>query len=159
MQSQFKQQREELARSFPPPPPHKLDALRGPGFSSICIPGFCLAGPHPGGDTGEIVANLTPLLRAGVTCFVCLQPDLPRAGVSQTRSTYAGGAVVTARPYIQIAQNMVDTGSFPQSGSGPLNFMCVPSATWARLPGSSVLCHVPPLQTRAYPRRERCNRP
>lgn len=124
MHTSFKAQREDLARAqFPPSTPHKLESLRGPGFSSVVIRDFCLAGPHPGQTTAEVTTNLTPLLRAGVTCFVCLQHDLPRAGVAQSRSTYGGGAVVTARPYIQDAQALVDGGAFPQRGSGPLNFM------------------------------------
>ena len=124
MSSSYKAQREEFARAaFPSPIPHKLESLRGPGFSSVALRNFCLAGPHPGQTTAEVNTNLTPLLRAGVTCFVCLQHDLPRAGVAQARSTYGGGAVVTARPYIQDAQALVDSGDFPQRGSGPLNFV------------------------------------
>lgn len=73
---------EFAARCFPPASPHKLQLLRGPGASNVVLKDFCLAGAHPGHHTQEIVANLTPLLRAGVTTFVCLQPEMPVPGVA-----------------------------------------------------------------------------
>ena len=97
--------REEFAaRCFPPAPPHKLQLLRGPGASNVVVKDFCLAGPHPGASTQEVVASLAPLLRAGVTTFVCLQPEMPVPGVAHpslrrdaTRTIAATGAWVRRR--------------------------------------------------------------
>lgn len=123
---QYRAEREDYARlAFPPPPPHKLESLRGPGLSNVVIKGFVLQGGHPGISSSEVVSNLTPLLRAGVSCFVCLQHELPKPGstVALSRSTYGRGNVVTARHYLADAQAMVDAGGFPQSGSAPLSFL------------------------------------
>ena len=86
-------------RSFPPSLPHKLQLLRGPGSSNVILRDFCLQGPHPGSSKQEIIAALTPLLRAGVTTFVCLQPELPVLGAAHpglrrdpTRTVAATGA-------------------------------------------------------------------
>jgi hypothetical protein len=97
-----------LPHSFLPPPP----------------------GPHPGTTQAEVVQNLTPLLQAGVTTFVCVQQELPSpltAAASQARSSYGGANVVSARPYLRDAQALVDAGGLPQSGSSsPLSFVHAP---------------------------------
>jgi hypothetical protein len=43
---EYREKREEVARKggFPPPLPHKLESLRGPGTSNIVLRGFLLAG-------------------------------------------------------------------------------------------------------------------
>jgi hypothetical protein len=76
------------------------------------------------------VSNLTPLLRAGVTTFVCLQHELPHAssGAAHQRSAYAHANVVTAKPYISDAQAIVDAGGFPTSGGPQLAFIHAPVA-------------------------------
>lgn len=121
-------EREELSRSFPPPLPHKLESMRGPGASNIVIKSFAVAGAHPGSTTSEIVSNLTPLLRAGITTFVCLQHELPRAGHAAVhqRSAYGTSNVVTAKNYLADAQAIVDAGGFPQSGGPPLSLLHLP---------------------------------
>ena len=41
----YRAAREEYARkAFPPPVPHKLENLRGPGWSNVVIRGFLLHG-------------------------------------------------------------------------------------------------------------------
>jgi hypothetical protein len=127
--SRFWAEREELGRKgFPPAPPHKLESLRGPGTSNVVLKGFAIAGAHPGSTTSEIVANLTPLLRAGITTFVCLQHELPRAGhgLAHQRSAYANANVVTAKNYLPDAQAMIESGSFPQSNGSELSFLHLP---------------------------------
>lgn len=84
------------------------------------------------------MSNLTPLLRAGITTFVCLQHELPTATSTSAhlRSVYAQGNVVTAKPYISEAQAIVDAGGFPMSGGPKLCFIHVPisEANGATLP-------------------------
>ena len=78
---------------YPPALPHKMLSLRGPGTSNIVIENFCLSGPHPGDAQATIMASLTPLLRSGVTTFVCLQNDLAiegRDALVLHRSNYHG---------------------------------------------------------------------
>jgi len=126
MGSTYNFERAEFARkAFPPPPPHKLESMRGPGFSNVVLKGFVLAGGHPGATTSEVVSNLTPLLRAGVTTFVNLQHELPRTGhaMAHTRSAYGTSNVVTAKPYLADAQAIVDSGGFQQTGAAPLAFL------------------------------------
>ncbi len=61
-----------------------------------------------------------------------MQQELPSAttgALAQTRSTYGGNNVVTARPYMREAQAMVDAGGLPQSTSTtPLSFLHYPIA-------------------------------
>lgn len=80
--------------------PHRLQALRGPGASNIVLKDFCLVGPHPGSSPQEVVASLTPLLRAGVTTFVCLQADMPRPGAPHpSMRRDRGGAIQATREW------------------------------------------------------------
>ena len=99
------------SKAFPPPIPHRLESLRGPGDSNVVVRGFLLHGPHLGTSPSTVNQNLLPLLQAGVTCFVCMQQELPSvmtAQATQTRSTYGNNNVVTARPYIREAQALID---------------------------------------------------
>jgi len=119
-------ERADFARKvFPPALPHKLENLRGPGDSNVVLKNFALAGPHPGSTTAQCVSSLTPLLRAGVTCFVSLQHELPKPGHQEPfrRSAFGGGVVVTARDYLGDAQAIVDAGGFPQSGGPKLSLL------------------------------------
>ncbi len=100
------------SHKFPPSPPHKLENLRGPGYSNVILRDALFHGGHPGSSPAEIVSSLKPLLLAGVTTFVCLQQELPSAATAvaaQSRATtrLGGGA---AKPYISGAQAMVDAG-------------------------------------------------
>lgn len=100
------------SHKFPPAQPHKLENLRGPGYSNIILRDALFHGGHPGSSPAEIVSSLKPLLLAGVTTFVCLQQELPSAATAaaaQSRATtrLGGGA---AKPYISGAQAMVDAG-------------------------------------------------
>ena len=108
------------AAAFPPRLPHKLENLRGPGSSNILMSGCLIQGPHPGSSTAEIVANLRPLLTAGVTTFVCLQQEVPSAATASSAgsraATYGGNMVASARPYAADAQALVDAGGFITSG-------------------------------------------
>ena len=118
------------SKAFPPPIPHRLESLRGPGDSNVVVRGFLLHGPHLGTSPSTMTQNLLPLLQAGVTCFVCMQQELPSvmtAQATQTRSTYGSNNVVTARPYIREAQALIDApgSSLPNSGS-PLSFVHCP---------------------------------
>ena len=118
------------SKAFPPPIPHRLESLRGPGDSNVVVRGFLLHGPHLGTSPSTMNQNLLPLLQAGVTCFVCMQQELPSvmtAQATQTRSTYGNNNVVTARPYIREAQALIDApgSSLPNSGS-PLSFVHCP---------------------------------
>lgn len=149
----FQQRREDFARkAFPPAPPHKLETLNGPAYSNIVLRGFLLqgtccvfthrgaptsarslrfqllfSGGHPGTTTAEIANNITPLLKAGVSTFVCLQPDLPSVATQSLHARSAFGSnVVSAKPYIQQAQSIVDAGMMPQSGGAPVSFIHVP---------------------------------
>lgn len=98
--------------------------MRGPGSSNWILKGFALAGPHPGNTAAEAVANLTPLLRAGVTCFVSLQPELPKPGHEpMRRSAFNGGVILTARDFLPDAQAIVDAGGLPQSGGPKLSLL------------------------------------
>jgi hypothetical protein len=92
--------------------PHKLENLRGPGYSNIILREALYMGGHPGSSPQEIVSTLKPLLAAGVTTFVCLQQELPSAATAaatQSRATtrLGGGA---AKPYMTGAQALVDAG-------------------------------------------------
>jgi hypothetical protein len=41
----YRAEREDFGRkAFPPPAPHKLENLRGPGYSNIVVRGFLLQG-------------------------------------------------------------------------------------------------------------------
>lgn len=113
------------SKAWPPGPPHRLQNLRGPGFSNVILQSFCLAGAHPGNNTAEVISNLTPLLRAGITCFVSLQPELPKPGHSEpsSRAHFGSAVVARARDYLPDAQAMVDSGSFPQSGGPKLSLL------------------------------------
>ena len=107
--------RENLSRShFPPLLPHKMESLSGPGFSNVVLRDFLLQGPHPGSSTAEIVTNLKPLLRAGVTTFVCLQAELPTAAtaaLAQSRAaTFGASGAPSAKPYMSGATAMVEAG-------------------------------------------------
>lgn len=117
---------QQAARNFPPPRPHALESLRGPGNSNVILKGCALAGPHPGDTSPEIVANLMPLLRAGVTCFVNLQQELFRRGApvdATARRGRSGGPVVSARDYLVDAQTIVDAGGLPQTGGPRLSLL------------------------------------
>ena len=92
---------------WPPPVPHRLESLRGPGDSSWLLRGYLLLGAHPGASAREAREALRPLLAAGVSCFCCLQLELVSsltAGAAQARSTYGASNVVTALPYFAEAQ-------------------------------------------------------
>lgn len=109
------------AAMFPSRIPHKLENLRGPGSSNVLISGCLIQGPHPGSSTAEIVANLRPLLAAGVTTFVCLQQEVPSAATASSAgsraATYGGGHIVaSARAYAADAQALVDAGGFVTTG-------------------------------------------
>lgn len=87
-----------------------------------------LAGAHPGASSAEIVQNLTPVLRAGVTTFVCMQQEVPSVATKEavsTRSNFGGSNVVTGKNYMGIAQAIVDAGGFPTSGTS-LSFVHAP---------------------------------
>ena len=138
--SELSARREYAAKAFPPPVPHRLESLRGPGDSNVVLRGFLLHGPHPLGQTPAAVAqSLAPLLRAGVTCFVSMQQELPSVvtqAAVQARSTYGANTVVTARPSLRDAQALVDAsasapdaqGPLPQAGGPPLAFVHCPIA-------------------------------
>jgi len=92
---------------WPPPVPHRLESLRGPGDSSWLLRGFLLLGAHPGATAREAREALRPLLAAGVSSFCCLQLELVSsltAGAAQARSTYGASNVVTALPFFAEAQ-------------------------------------------------------
>ncbi len=140
-----------VSHGFPRPLAHKLESLRGPGFSNIVIRDALLHGAHPGSSTAEIVTNLKPLLAAGVTTFVCLQMELPSAATAaaaQSRATTFGGGSGAAKPYISGAQAMVDAGGYAQSGS-KLSFVHYP------MPGSPGFCPPEALVKQIVRRRPR----
>lgn len=118
----FWSERERMGRvRFPPPFPHRMESLQGPGSSNVVIRDFLLQGPHPGSSTGEIIASLKPLLAAGVTTFVCLQQELPSSAtashLSSRSSSFGSGGVVSAKPYFEGAQAMVKAGGYPMSSN------------------------------------------
>ena len=88
--------------AFPPALPRKHDTLRGPGYSNIVIPGFLLHGPLPEG-----AAQLEPLVREGVTTFVCVQGELSTTG-TRPAALREAGHVVMVRPYLAHAQAVAD---------------------------------------------------
>ena len=124
--------------AFPPPLPHKFESMRGPAFTNWIIKGHLLTGPHPGPISLEsCIKNLTEILRDGVTTFVCLQPEMPSPMVSaqknqaglpsnRARNAYGSRNVVSARPYIDTAQVIVDKGDFPQKRKHKLAFVHIP---------------------------------
>jgi Ca2+-binding EF-hand superfamily protein len=140
-------ERERLGAEFPPPPPHRMESLRGPSFSNWVIRGHLLIGPHP--ETGasgadSAVRSLRELLQEGVTTFVCLQDEMPptlgasasSAGATgalygtpstRVRSAYGAGNVVTAKPYVEQAQMVAEAARLPQvAGGKQLSFLHVP---------------------------------
>jgi hypothetical protein len=89
---------------------------------------YQFAGAHPGTSNAEIVQNLTPLLRAGVTTFVCMQQEVPSIATKDAvsaRSNFGGSNVVTGKNYMGIAQAIVDAGGYPTSGTS-LSFLHLP---------------------------------
>ena len=68
-----------------------MESMAGPGETNWVVKGHVLCGPHPGRlSTTDLVKNLTTLLRAGVTTFVCLQDEMP-TGASPAASGGGGG--------------------------------------------------------------------
>jgi hypothetical protein len=132
--------RRELMASFPPVLPHRLESMRGPGYSNWVIKNHLLYGQHPGCTTSEMVKNLTKLLDVGVTTFVCLQHEMPAANLaaktfttkgappsSRARSAFGDGVVVHAKPYIEDAQMLAEHSGVPQvSSSRPLGYLHLP---------------------------------
>ena len=70
------------------------------GFLLLAIQSqdFLLAGPHPGDSSAQMVQSITALLRAGVTTFVCLQPEMATGGDAAAfpRSRYGSNVVTGA---------------------------------------------------------------
>lgn len=140
-------ERQRLGEEFPPPPPHRMESMRGPAFSNWIIRGHVLQGPHPANGAASADATvrvLRELLEAGVTTFVCLQDEMPtKSGTSsgagaasgtrygapsaRFRSTYGSGNVVSAKPYLDQAQMVADAAGLPQAAGGrQLSFIHVP---------------------------------
>ena len=126
--------------SFPPAIPHRMESMRGPGYSNWVIKNHILCGPHPGSTTVDIVKNVTKLLEAGVTTFVCLQHEMPTLNItsrtfsgkgappsSRARSAFGDGVVVHAKPYLEDAQTIAGHAHMPQvSRERPLAFLHLP---------------------------------
>ncbi len=140
-------ERQRLGEEFPPPPPHRMESMRGPAFSNWIIRGHVLQGPHPANGAASADATvrvLRELLEAGVTTFVCLQDEMPtKTGTSsgagaasgtrygapsaRFRSSYGSGNVVSAKPYLDQAQMVADAAGLPQAAEGrQLSFIHVP---------------------------------
>ena len=87
---------------FPPPLPHRLESMRGPGYTNWVIKRHLLCGPHPGAtSTADSVKTLSAILHEGVTAFVALQDEMPSPMVTASIKESAlpsKRAQVCARP-------------------------------------------------------------
>lgn len=104
------------SRLFPPALPHRLESMRGPGYTNWVIKRHLLCGPHPGAtSTADMVKNLSGLLREGVTAFVSLQEEMPSPMVTasvkastlpskRAQASFGNRNALSARAYIDDAQ-------------------------------------------------------